>query len=109
MYGGGYSLADQVVKYGFFTANKMPLFIEILSDDLEQMFKFPKVSADRAYLIWEELWNSHQKYENCVKSMSGQKSGVPNMPYDLQQEYFKLRQNDIVKDLYNNKGFRYCL
>jgi hypothetical protein len=103
MYGGGYSLADQVVKYGLFTVNKMPPFIEILSDDLEQTFKFPKVSADRAYWIWEELWDRHNKYDYCIKNMASQKSGVPAMPYDLQQEYYRLQQNDIVKDLYRNK------
>jgi hypothetical protein len=103
MYGGDYSLVDQVVKYGLFTVNKMPRFIEILSDDLEQTFKFPKVSADRAYWIWEEFWNLHQKYDYCIKNMASQKSGVPDMPYNLQQEYYQIHQNDIVKDLYRNK------
>jgi hypothetical protein len=103
MYGGDYSLADQLVKYGLFAVNKMPPFIEILSDDLEQTFKFPKVSADRAYWIWEEFWDSHQKYDYCIKNMASQKSGVPSMPYDLQQEYYRLQQNDIVKDLYRSK------
>jgi hypothetical protein len=103
MYGGSYSLVDQVVKYGLFTVNKMPPFIDILSDDLEQTFKFPKVSADRAYWIWEEFWDSHRKYDQCIKSMASQKAGVPSMPYNLQQEYYSLQQSDIVKDLYHNK------
>jgi hypothetical protein len=103
MYGGGYSLVDQVVKYGLFTVNKMPKMIEVLSDDLEQSFKFPKVSADRAYWIWEQLWDSHQKYDYCLKNMISQKSGVPQMPYDLQQDYFSSQGNDFVKDLYHNK------
>jgi WD40 repeat protein len=80
----------------------MPPFIEILSDDLEQTFKFPKVSANRAYWIWERFWDNHQKYDVCIKSMASQESGVPAMPYDLQQEYYNLQQNDIVKDLYHN-------
>jgi hypothetical protein len=102
MYGGGYSLVDQVVKYGLFTINKMPSFIEILSDDLEQTFKFPKVSADRAYWIWERFWDSHQKYDDCINNMSSQRPGVPDMPYNLRQEYLALRRNDIVKDLYHD-------
>jgi hypothetical protein len=103
MYGGGYSLVDQVIKYGLFTASKLPPFIEILSDDLEQTFRFPRVSANRAIWIWEELWNEHQKYDHCIKNMSFSEAGVPAMPYDLQQEYFGLKPNEIVKDLYHNK------
>jgi hypothetical protein len=103
MYGGEYTLLDQVVRYGLFTVNKMPRMIEVLSDDLEQTFKFPKVSADRAYWIWENLWDNHQKYDSCIRNMASQKSGVPLMPHDLQQDYFGIQGNDFVKDLYRNK------
>lgn len=77
--------------------------IEILSDDLEQTFKFPKVSSDRAYWIWEMLWDLHNKYDYCIKNMISQKSGIPSMPYDLQQDYFSVSGADFVKDLYHNK------
>jgi hypothetical protein len=103
MYGGAYSLLDQVAKYGLFTANNMPKMIEILSDDLEQTFKYPKVSADRALRIWEELWDSHGKYQDIIKYMAGSKPGTPAMPHDLQQDYFSCTGNDIAKDLYHNK------
>lgn len=103
MYGGSYTLVDQVVKYGIFTVSKMPRMIEVLSDDLEQTFKWPKVSASRAYHIWNNLWNCKDKYQNVIKSMSRSSSGVPNMPYDLQQDYFSCSGNDVVKDLYNHK------
>jgi hypothetical protein len=103
MYGGGYTLVDQAVKYGLFTASKMPRMIEVLSDDLEQSFKFPKVSADRAYWIWEMLWDVHKKYNYCIRNMISQKSGIPPMPYNLQQDYFSVSGADFVKDLYHNK------
>jgi hypothetical protein len=103
MYGGAYSLVDQVVKYGLFTINNMPRMIEILSDDLEQTFKFPKVSADRAYCIWQSLWNEHGKYQDIIKIMSRSKSGVPDMPHDIQQDYYSCSGGDVVKDLYRNK------
>jgi hypothetical protein len=103
MYGGAYTLMDQCVRYGLFTFNNMPKMIEILSDDLEQTFKYPKVSADRASMIWEELWDRHGKYPDIIKKMAQSKPGTPQMPYDLQQDYYSCNGNDIVKDLYRNK------
>jgi hypothetical protein len=103
MYGGAYTLLDQCVKYGLFTVSNMPKMIEILSDDLEQTFRYPKVSADRALMIWEELWDSHGKYQDIIKKMATSKPGTPPMPYDLQQDYYSCSGNDIVKDLYHNK------
>jgi hypothetical protein len=102
MYGGSYTLIDQCVKYGIFTASNMPRMIDILSDDLEQTFKFPKVSADRAYWIWENLWDSHKNYQDVIKKMAQSKSGVPDMPANLQQDYFSCAGKDIVKDLYHH-------
>jgi hypothetical protein len=103
MYGGAYSLVDQCVKYGLFTVSNMPKMIEILSDDLEQTFKYPKISADRAHNIWERLWDQHGDYQNIIKSMAQSGAGYPAMPYDLQQEYYSCSGNDVVKDLYHNK------
>jgi len=103
MYGGSYSLVDQCVKYGLFTVSNMPKMIEVLSDDLEQTFKYPKLSADRAYYIWEALWNSHGKYQDIIKKMATSKPGTPQMPYDLQQDYYSCKGNDVVKDLYHHK------
>ena len=85
IYGSGYSLVDQVVKYGIFSA-----------------FKYPKVSADRAYWIWQQLWNKHKDYRSCIKEIVTAKAGVPNMPQDLQKEYFSC-SGHYVKDLYRNK------
>jgi hypothetical protein len=103
MYGSAYTLVDQCVKYGLYTVGGMPKMIEVLSDDLEQTFKYPKLSADRALMIWEELWDSHGKYQDIIKKMSQSKPGTPQMPYDLQQDYYSCSGNDIVKDLYRNK------
>ena len=103
MYGGSYSLVDQCVKYGIFTVSGMPKMIEILSDDLEQTFKYPKLSADRAAMIWEALWYNHGNYQQIIKIMAQSKPGTPQMPYDLQQDYYSCSDDDIVKDLYRNK------
>jgi hypothetical protein len=102
MYGGAYTLLDQCVKYGLFTVKNMPKMIEILSDDLEQTFKYPKLSADRAIQIWEGLWDRHGDYQSIVRTMAQSKSGVPSMPPDLQQDYYSCSGKDLVKDLYHN-------
>jgi hypothetical protein len=61
MYGGGYSLIDQVVKYGLFAAKNMPAFIKVLSDDLEQTSKYPKSKYHRQSR-WLDFMNRSKRW-----------------------------------------------
>lgn len=58
IYGGNaYTLADQYHKIA--PGRSIPRVIEVLSDDLEQTFINPKLSADRAFAFWGQfLYNT---------------------------------------------------
>lgn len=93
MYGVQYTLVDQCLQYGIYQRGRVPEFIEILSDDLEQTFKNPKISADRALHIWKAYWCDHVNYASCIVKLD-------NLPSDLYNDYMNCK--DLEKDLYHN-------
>lgn len=94
VYGNNYTLEDQLINFGVISYGKVPKFISLLSEDLMETFKNPRVSADRALVIWKNLWCDHKAYIATIQNL--------NASPDTIQQYLQIPTAEIPRDLYHN-------
>jgi hypothetical protein len=95
LYGGEYSLSDQLIAYGAYTRNAMPVFLSVMSEDLEDTLKYPRISADRARWLADFFYRSKPPSRN----MNALK--YPPVP-SIQQAYLSAA-NTLNNGLFNAK------
>jgi hypothetical protein len=60
LYGGSYTLEDQLINYGAYSRKDMPTFLSVMSEDLEDTLKYPRISADRARWLADYFYRNRR-------------------------------------------------
>jgi hypothetical protein len=96
---GKHTLTNQLVNvFKIYPAGKVPDFIDALSNDLERTFKYPKLSADRAYSVWYEMWQKGDKFDqNKLQKFLTLGQGYPEAPEAIKSLYGKAFQSGDYK------------
>jgi hypothetical protein len=96
---GRHTLANQLVNiFKIYPTGKVPDFIDALSNDLERTFKYPKLSAARAYSVWLEMWQRGAGFDqkNLQKFLTSG-NGYPAAPGAIESLYIKAHQSGDYK------------